>query len=59
MSLDVIRCHQIVIRRIGKNVETTEKTNENEDSKSKNKSIVKPPDYADRRELKSLSYFGI
>jgi hypothetical protein len=47
-----------VIRRIGKNVETTEKRMKRS-SKSKNKSIVKPPDYADRRELKSLSYFGI
>jgi hypothetical protein len=26
--------------------------------KSISKSIAKPPDYADRRELKSLYYFG-
>jgi LPS O-antigen subunit length determinant protein (WzzB/FepE family) len=27
--------------------------------KSRSKSMAKPLDYADRRELKSLSYFGI
>lgn len=61
MSLDVIRCHQMssdVIPEIGKNVETVEKRMKRS-RKSWNKSIAKPPDYADRRELKSLSYFGI
>ena len=46
-----------VIPEIGKNVETVEKRMKRS-RKSWNKSIAKPPDYADRRELKSLYYFG-
>ena len=49
-----------VIAEIGKNVETAGKRMKS-GRKSRGKSIAKPPppDYADRRELKSLSYLGI
>ena len=46
-----------VIAEIGKNVETAGKRMKS-GRKSRGKSIAKPLDYADRRELKSLSYFG-
>ena len=47
-----------VIAEIGKNVETAGKRMKS-GRKSRGKSIAKPPDYADRRELKFLSYLGI
>lgn len=57
MALDVVRCHQM-------SYEGQERTGTEEKRKEKrigcrNKNIAKSPDYADRRELKSLSYFGI
>jgi len=48
-----------VISEIGKNVEQRKKERKEKRIGCRSKSIAKPPDYADRRELKSLSYFGI
>lgn len=60
LQIDGIICHQMssdVIPEIGKNVETAGKRMKGS-RKSISKSIAKPSDYADRRELKSLSYLG-
>lgn len=51
MTLDIIRCHQMSYKGL-------EKTGTEGKSECRSKSIAKPPDYADRREQKSLSYFG-
>ena len=54
MSLDVIKCHS-EDRKECRNSRKKMKSGR----KSRGKSIAKPPDYADRRELKFLSYLGI
>lgn len=55
MALDVVRCHQM-------SYEGQERTGTEEKKEKRigcrNKNIAKSPDYADWRELKSLSYFG-
>lgn len=58
MSLDGIRCHQMSYEGLERMLKQQEKRMKRS-RKSISKSIAKPLDYADRRELKSLSYFGI
>lgn len=53
MSSGVIKCHT----KDRKEQEQRKKRKEKRIG-CRNKNIAKSPDYADRRELKSLSYFG-
>jgi len=55
MSSGVIKCHT----KDRKEREQRKKERKEKRIGCRSKSIAKPPDYADRRELKSLSYFGI
>ncbi|CDC90266.1 unknown [Bacteroides faecis CAG:32] len=55
MALDGIRCHQMSYEGLERMLKQQEKRMKRS-MKSRSKSMAKPPDYADRRELKSLYY---
>lgn len=50
--------HNNQLHTIGEDGWTEEKERKEKRIGCRSKSIAEPPDYADRRELKSLSYFG-